>query len=403
MKIILSVFVAFFSFTSMAHGQMFTEKQRKFEYTLSLDEPANVQIDFQFPTLKKLPNYNPYMSKPSLYITGEDPGRDSRSDHNFMRHTYENITNNDLTRLNLPLKAGRYHVRLQYPNSKEYLNLPFDFKMTKVKGAFEQEPNNGWGTANLLIEDEVYTGYMQMKDGGNDSDFFELVVEESGILELSFTTAEKPINGRPYFGNHELYFYDGSLAIPNERMNYVIMRQKPAKGVVRKRVGLKKGTYFVVVKHYGNNGVTNQEYTIGYTFTPTQLTEIELNRKPEWATPITTDGQFYQGRIEFPNNPSFRDYYSFEVNEEAEIVFTLKQLNYNKENFFAGEILNGKKQQVQSFKTNEQELANTLNLQPGKYFLCVRGNTSYERQDLNLLDYAVAISSSQKTAHESTS
>lgn len=273
MKIILSVFVAFFAFTSMAFGQMFTEKQRKFEYTLSLDEPANMQIDFQFPTLKKLPNYNPYMSKPSLYITGEDPGRDSRSDHNFLRHTYENIINNDLTRLNLPLKAGRYHVILQYPNNKQYLNLPFDFKMTKVKGAFEQEPNNGWGTANLLIEDEVYTGYMQMKDGGNDSDFFELVVEESGILELSFTTAEKPINGRPYFGNHEIYFYDGSLALPNERMNHVMMQQKPAKGEVKKSLALKKGHYFVQVKHVGNNGVVNQKYTIGYTFTPTQRTD----------------------------------------------------------------------------------------------------------------------------------
>jgi hypothetical protein len=365
-------------------AEVFTKKNNWIKYKITLDKPQNLEFSFKFNIVDKK-----RLHGPDLRI---DDGEDTYKNGKYLITTIDNTTNKE-QKFNVALKAGTYNISLY---SQYYIDKPFDFKLTRINGNFEQEPNDKFVEATQMIEKKYFYGTLQRKSR-TDKDIYSIIMKEDGELTLEFTYPKGCESKSTEFSLH-----NGQEKTKNDILNNDLFREK---GISFDRtIGLKKGKYFVrIVDHDGRDGCINKKYKIAYLTTSTKHTEFEPNDRDEKASKLNIDGYYHTGRFEAKFNE--QDYFYFDVENSQEITIVFKQPNFDKKinvgytiylyDFNDGK--RGKRLEYFNSKTDQPKTFKNLSLSEGKYLLKVKaGKEDHLRRKMGekahkYLNYAIAI------------
>jgi hypothetical protein len=168
MKIAIALVFCLVVISTTSNAEIFTKNNKTIKHDFIVEKSGNVIFDFKFKELTDQ-HWQPIIT---VY-------RQSRE-----RYLYTSLDTGEESQIfYLPLMKGNYNVVLS--QGQQYLNKPFDFKMTTEYGNFEQEPNNNFENATLINEGIFYSGYMQ-PNRSPDVDYFKFVKNETGVVELLF-------------------------------------------------------------------------------------------------------------------------------------------------------------------------------------------------------------------------
>ncbi len=141
------------------------------------------------------------------------------------------------------------------------------------------EPNNTYETATSVSCGQELSAYIQVED---DIDWYEIVMDESGVLEVSVTSVPDVLDV-----NVEVYqLIDNALTLIADDRVY-----NPGYGENMLVVAVvNAGTYFIQINDRYDNGFSDTDpYQLNLTCTPNAL---ELNQIYEEAAPIALDTCF---------------------------------------------------------------------------------------------------------------
>ncbi len=286
MKLLTGTLLSMVTILSIANAEMMTKEKKVINYTLSTDKPVDYEMTFSSPRDEKC--------EIRIDVHNEN-------DANVMNAVHSMKKGKQV--FNLPVKSGSYYLKLHVPNHIQSCNnKPFDFKLTKVSGHFEQEDNNNISNATDLIELKYFYGYLQTyyaySDAKNDVDYYKIVLPSNGILDFEFS--HKQTGSKSAFkielldaGNNVLTKYESSLQ----------------KKKSEKYFGLKKGTYYIKVSSNGNKDVRHLEYKIAYAVSKNNNIEMMPNNKFSDAT-LIKDGVYISGNF---NQWQKDDYYKYQA------------------------------------------------------------------------------------------
>lgn len=361
---------------SLLNAEVFTAKKPKISYSVSLDKPVNLEFNMKYSQPSTKPN-------PFSFSIYDEKGQRGRQ---FMR-IFPDTTKPNGTKLNLPLKAGKYTLEMY---SSGYHNKPFDLSMTKITGNFEQEPNDDFVEATPIKEKLYYTGYIQRKDGVKLYDYYKLNIAQNGLLTFTFEVDEKCNDKKGYEG-YKIALFDGDLSKGRYKVNEPLYEIKNKDQKTKKTIGVPAGEYYARVQLETSSSFNkcdwNRAYRVAYITTPDQYVELEPNDKPEMATKIIS-GKYYQGQME--EKFSEADYFTFDVPVKQAVVIMFRHKDLKTRQSFNIKLKNEKNKHIDSFssKGTETEKRFEAILEKGKYTLRVDdriGNEIERKYSLGIL------------------
>lgn len=381
-------------------AEVFTKNHGTIKYNLKLEKAVDVELKFKFTDVAQL-NVNASHPRVSIYSAKRIPEL-RNSYYHYLDYSFKE---NSKT-LNVPLKAGNYVIEL---DGGAYYNKPFDFKLTKISGNFELEYNDKVENATPLIEKKFFTGYLQSKSR-IDTDVYKISLKNNGILDLVFKATEKC--KRDDKGYEAITLVKYSKEKPNDPIS--LIRQFSVNKDFRKTIGLYKGDYYLQIRS-NYHCIYNKEYNLAYLETPTAYTELEPNGKEELATPIKTDGYYYEGKIN-SGYDEFDDFFTFNIKEKQDIIFSFKQPNFTTDfvNYYKKKInpakfsirvfskKNGKYKYINKFDISLEEsmtkkvVQKVASLEKGKYYIDISGidfsgSVGDPKSGSDFMKYAIAL------------
>lgn len=344
--------------SSALNAEVFTGSRWMIKKELVLDEAANVEFSFK----------HQHTSQKGYYQFSVSGGKVSRGSNNHL-NIYPDISTTSETKVNLPLKSGKYNLKLW---SNTYYDKPFDFKITKTPGNFEQEPNNNMSDANLIKENINYTGYIQRTGGAKRYDFYKFSLDRNSMVNLGLTLDEKCNEGAGYEG-FDISLYDSHEKSLIEELE---MRDQNSK----ESIGLTAGEYFVKVKYPRWNDKSNpredsvcvagRAYHLSYSIMEDRYVEFEPNDNTKTAT-VINPGVNYQAKMQ--RKFSEVDYYSFNVPSVQSVSLEFKHDYIETNQPFNISVYNAQNKRVKDFSSKgiDSESQFTLSLKQGDYFIRV--------------------------------
>lgn len=284
------------------NAEVFTEEKKEIKYTLTTEKPINYEMTFTSPRDEKCAF--------GIKVYNEDDDVVMNAVHSMKKS--QQI-------FNLPVKAGTYYLKLFVADHIHSCNdKPFDFKLTKYTGNYEQEDNNALSTATPLIELKYYYGYLQTYnqygDSRTDIDYYKIVLPSKSILDFEFLH-NKIIDVR---GGFKIELLDSQ--------NNLIHRYEASlkKKKTESFFGLDKGIYFIKVSPDG--GYTRHlEYKIAYATSENNNIEVMPNDELSNAT-LIQDSVYVSGNFNTYNS----DYYKYKAKKgKYVLVFEHKQFKHD--------------------------------------------------------------------------
>ncbi|MDV2886346.1 S-layer homology domain-containing protein [Alkalihalophilus pseudofirmus] len=192
-------------------------------YRFSLNEPGNITMSM------------PNDPNSAWYIYLYNSSGKELTYFNTKRGQF--VTGSTSDEIGLP--AGTYYIRVSdsYDASKKPYLLNIQFEQSRF---YEQELNNTTQDATVIDINYRYQGVINTS---NDTDFYRFDVDSPGSYTISIPNNEEVSWGLTIWDQHG----DIIDAFTTERGSFI-------SNVSSKRVGLKKGTYYLQVGHpYGSN------------------------------------------------------------------------------------------------------------------------------------------------------
>lgn len=283
MKILTGTLLSIATMFSIANAEVITKEKSEINYTLSTDKPIDYEMTFSSPRDERC-----------------SIGIDVHDEDNIHIFNAVHSMKKGKDVFNLPVKAGKYYIKLH--GQYECYNKPFNFKLTKVSGHFEQEDNDNIARATDLIELKYFYGYLQTyyayRDTKADVDYYKIVLPTNGIVD--FELSHKQTGSKSAF-KIELLDADSNILTKYE--------SKLLKKKSEKYFGLKKGTYYIKISGTGNRDIRHLEYKIAYVVSKNNNIEMMPNNKFSDATPIK-DGLYISGNF---NQWQKDDYYKYQA------------------------------------------------------------------------------------------
>ncbi len=249
MRNILLGLIALVAFTASANAEVFTKEKREINYTLTAKKPVDFQLDFSSVIDK-------------AYIPCEVRVNATNENNKVIMRGVFNMKKGSAN-LHMPVKIGKYNLKLFTRINGSCLNKKFDLKLTRVSGNFEQEDNDLITSALQMKELSYYYGYMQRRhipsgEIKDDKDFYKIVLPKNGLLTIVFSHK----NYEKKYQNVRIKLLDVNGKVLDYYDSYLNTEGE------RKKFQLKKGTYFIELINETSSGYETQHmpYKIAYTF-----------------------------------------------------------------------------------------------------------------------------------------
>jgi hypothetical protein len=234
--------------SSHLNAEVFTKDRQEINYKLTTQEPVDFKMNFSSAVDKA---YIPCEVRVSL----------KNNENKVIMNGYYNMSKGS-TVLHAPVKSGEYTLKLDYYAGDGCWNKPFDLKLTRVSGNFEQEDNDMIESAIQMKELSYYYGFLQRKHNSagtikDDVDAYKVILDKKGSLDIvlshdNYKKVYSNIQVRLLDGNGKVVKrYDSSLATTGERKSF----------------SLNKGTYFIeVVNKISDGELQHVPYKLAYAF-----------------------------------------------------------------------------------------------------------------------------------------
>ena len=280
-------------------------------YKVTADEQGKLELTFKHTSVDKDNGW----AVRTFYFDGNE----------YVELSYTEIRLLGSETVNLPtvgmISGGEYYIVVSdwwgdYSVGTEYT---IENKFTATE-CYEKETNDSWSTSTKTELNQTYGGTINR---GNDSDYYKVVAEENGKLELTFKhTSVDEDNG----WHVRTYYYDGNEYV---ELSYTAIRLLGSETVKLPTVGMiSGGEYYIVVNDWWGDCSVGTEYTIENKFTSTEYYEKETN--DSWSTSTKTElNQTYGGTI---NRENDYDYYKIVAEENGKLEFTFKHTSADKDN-----------------------------------------------------------------------
>ena len=263
------------------------------------------------------------------------------------------------------LKKGTYYVVVKGEEGLEY-NFKVNYTASSL---WEKETNDAYSEANPISPNTVYYGTGDGSYFDSDADYFKITLPSDGVVSLTINHQLQDDDSRKFYiwlgDTKTTYIDDNSYGYDTT--------------VTSNKVGLKKGTYYVVVK--GEEGL---EYNFKVNYTSTSTYETETNDVFSTADSINLDTK-YTANL---GDSSDKDYFTFTLKDTTwvNLYFTHKKFtDCNQESSYEVTLYNSSGRQVlkdasgYKFETLKSEALDktsswgAIQLKPGKYYLGVTG------------------------------
>ena len=269
----------------------------------------------------------------------------------------------------------------------------------ELASEYEQEDNDSFDTANVIMPNMLYKGGM---GSTNDEDYYKIVVSEKGSLytELSIGTYSDD-SDRPYMG-YELY-----SELPNGNLEQIAGIKNSATTVSlgrsykTERVRVNKGVYYIKISssiyNYSLKAVYKEE--IGDEF------ELEKNDTKDTANKITVNKK-YTGNLNEPVETEDRkitdeDYYKFTLESTGKAQLQMITPRQKAKGLFTAELLNENGKVLDKIKSedNPAVYGQEKVLTKGDYYIRVYDGYDYNSDDAkhdSHIDYSIMCAFEEK-------
>lgn len=302
--------------------------------------------------------------------------------------------NTEKMSMTIGLPKGTYYIRVNAYNryeSPNYNNINYEImpKFTATEYC-EKEFNDNMDVANNLELNNTYNGSIR---NASDVDYYSIKPDNNGCLNLSFS--------------HEI------LAGVSEALWKITVENKLGKVLktvdslgnvenVNISVGVPKGEYIILVEPYTSyfnepyyKGIAYKllpKFTIGDNF------EQEFNDNKDVANDILVNKK-YTASLQRSNDT---DYYSFTIKNNGLVTldFNHEKLPGMGDSYWKISLVNELEKEFQTIesKGNVEKTSMTVGLSPGKYYVVIKPENSYN--GYNDVDYNLTINYDQSEIYE---
>jgi hypothetical protein len=284
------------------------------------------------------------------------------------------------------LAPGDYYIAITAYNLYEY---SFEYNASSPVIATETEPNNAFTEANILLESETKSGYLQYNNVSNDAyDWYKLSIPNYGSITI--TVNGTSTSSSDVYSDFVAYYSNQSQLSGFSGFN------TPAGGSSTEEYTfycLAPGDYYL---RFESSGCL--AYDVSYEFTTTfDATEVEPNGSFAQAN-FLAEGEIKSGYIQFFNNSTLADnydYYRFTLPNFGSIVVTVNGYSTSSSTAYSDFVgFFGNESGFSGFSTFQTLLGETSETQftfhclaPGDYYLrfesngCLAYEVSYDFTD----------------------
>lgn len=266
------------------------------------------------------------------------------------------------------LPAGRFYIEI-YANS-DGIDVNYNFTVNYTQSdTWERENDSEKRPTTVPLNKQIH-GAIQ---NGHRNDYYMFELAKPG--RVSFTFGHDVLSNPDNIWELELFSPDGYAS--SNMILFQWFQGSTASDVEAGIVGLPAGKFYIEL--YGNSDGNETEYhfTVNYSESEYWEREIDSEKKPTY---IPVDKTIY-GDVQ---NGQRYDYYWFELTSRSTIYVTFehKELSvttdiwnfelYNDNGYYSSDRIGD-----WWFKGNERNKVKTgsLTLDPGKYYICVYGNS----------------------------
>ena len=268
----------------------------------------------------------------------------------------------------------------------------------ELASEYEQEDNDSFDTANVIMPNMLYKGGM---GSTNDEDYYKIVVSEKGSLYTELSIGAYSDDDRSYMG-YELY-----SELPNGNLEQIagIKNSSATVSLGRsyktERVRVNKGVYYIKISssiyNYSLKAVYKEE--IGDEF------ELEKNDTKDTANKITVNKK-YTGNLNEPVETEDRkitdeDYYKFTLESTGKAQLQMIAPRQKAKGLFTAELLNENGKVLDKIKSEDNPAVYGKDkvLTKGDYYIRVYDGYDYNSDDANHdshVDYSIMCAFEEK-------
>lgn len=276
------------------------------------------------------------------------------------------------------LKKGTYYLKVQ---SVVFTSHDYQIKVQNAESELcEKETNDSVSSANTIKSGKTYTGSIRSTD---DVDYFKIKMTKKGYLTINLKqsdTSESSI--------YRLYLYNSDR---DELYQTVIKGNQ--NNFNSGKIGLKKGTYYVMLKAYAKVAYTG-DYQLTVTTKSSKKYETEPNNTLESANKIAIGTEVKATSLKKSTGLyEHYDYYKLTVKDTTEIKVSLSHKKYSGSDTMwdvyildkDGNHVNHQTDYVSSRQKDKKVTTNTIKLKKGTYYIEVYAHAVAADKEYSLL------------------
>ena len=279
----------------------------------------------------------------------------------FRYCTWDSTTKLISTHEKVDLIKGTYYLVVRQVTSDDRGNYSFNLSFNSANESFTDTGRDNYiNSANHININTKYNGQIAVND---DTDCYKIDLSSSGRINLSATCQ---------FSN--VYYYIYNKAGESLCMYYSSWDRTTELGIVNEKVDLTKGTYYFVVKR-ANDSTGNYSFNLHYTNANESFTETDGGNNNTIATANNISlNVSYTGQIAANDK---KDFYKFTLNSSNKVYFNstanLRWTYYYIYDQDGKELWRG--YSGWNDLTEKSNLAETIDLNAGTYYLAVEGGS----------------------------
>jgi len=249
-------------------------------YKFTLSDAGKVQLKFTHPLISGAETSTCYY----VYIYND------AALENELCYIASKGSDKSISSPEIGLPKGTYYIKVYDGYETPYTTYGLRVNYTKSSN-WEREFNETATTATTIKSGQTYSGAIT---DGSDEDYYKIKVSNDGYITVNLKHSASGTNGI-----YNLYVYDS-------KMNEVAYRNIKAseKDYTTAKIGLKKGTYYILVD---NSSVNTGTYKLKVTAKKASDWEKEINDSTSAATKISVGKTVKGATVDSGDN----DYYKF--------------------------------------------------------------------------------------------
>ena len=288
--------------------------------------------------------------------------------------------------LYISLDKGTYAINFPEVSSNNNTVITVQFEAASSNSFIEKEPNNSFDTANLVSLNQKYEGDIlySHSDKYKKEDYYKFQLDRGGKIslitknigsDLAFESGTFILYSEDEYGNTQEIARQ-SMNTDGSEVEYMYLR-------------LPKGTYYLSVQSkLGNYDNINYSFKINYTAESAETHEEEVNDYSSQANQKEVN-QSYIGNI---SSAEDNDCFRFKITQLSVCSMVLNIPRQTAGDTFRAELyedtMDNPAIQTVSNDSNPHLESETLILQPGTYYVRLKGGNGYVPSKSAKIDYS---------------